>query len=140
MNGQAVSRRPSAEGCSADTKRGGLVLTHAPGTYLMQVLVFTSFNGLAVSDPVWEPHADNTDVIVTRHAPTGLPSAPLAGTNPDDLVAQGSIRRRSSRPVSSILLLRNRRLRLRRLRVVVVRHHRPRPNTGAPRGSGSTTP
>jgi hypothetical protein len=89
MNGQAVSRRPSAEGCSADTERGRLELTHAPGTYVMQVLVFASFNGLAVSDPIWEPHPDNPDVIVTRHSPTGLPSAPLAGTNPDDLTAQG---------------------------------------------------
>lgn len=89
MHGQVVSRRPSAEGCSADTERGRLELTHAPGTYLMHVLVFANFNGLAVSDPVWQPHPDNPDVIVTRHAPTGLPSAPLAGTNPDDLVAQG---------------------------------------------------
>jgi hypothetical protein len=89
MNGQVVSRHPSAEGCSADKERGRLELTHAPGTYLMQVLVFAQFNGLAVSDPVWQPHPDNPDVIVTRHAPTGLPSAPLAGTNPDDLVAQG---------------------------------------------------
>jgi len=88
MNGQVVSQR-SGEGCSADTERGRLELTHAPGTYLMRVLVSASFNGLAVSDPVWQPHPDNPDVIVTRHAPTGLPSAPLAGTNPDDLVAQG---------------------------------------------------
>jgi hypothetical protein len=89
MNGQVVSRHPSAEGCSADKERGRLELTHAPGTYLMQVLVYSNFNGLAVSDPVWQPHPDNPDVIVTRHAPTGLPSAPLAGTNTDDLVAQG---------------------------------------------------
>jgi hypothetical protein len=42
-----------------------------------------------VSDPVWRPHPDNPDVIITRHAPTGVPTAPLAGTNPDDLLAQG---------------------------------------------------
>ena len=89
MNGQVVSRHPSAEGCSADTERGRLELTHAPGTYLMHVLVHASFNGLAASDPVWEPHPDNPDVVVTRHSPTGLPSAPLAGINPDDLTAQG---------------------------------------------------
>jgi hypothetical protein len=89
MNGQVVSQHPSAEGCGADAERGRLELTHAPGTYLMHVLVSASFNGLAVSDPVWQPHPDNPDVIVTRHSPSGVPSAALAGTNPDDLVAQG---------------------------------------------------
>jgi hypothetical protein len=88
MNGQVVTQR-GGEGCSSDSEKGSLELTHAPGTYLMRVLVYTEFNGLAVSDPVWRPHPDNPDVIVTRHAPTGSPTAPLAGTNPDDLVAQG---------------------------------------------------
>jgi hypothetical protein len=89
MNGQVVSEHPAAEGCSADRERGSLELTHAPGTYVMRVMVSSSFNGLAASDPVWRPHPDNPDVIVTRHSPTGIPAAPLEGTNPDDLVAQG---------------------------------------------------
>jgi hypothetical protein len=87
MNGQVVSQR-GGEGCASDSEKGSLDLTHAPGTYLMRVVVGANANGLAVSDPVWRPHPDYADVIITRHAPTGLPTA-LAGINPDDLVAQG---------------------------------------------------
>ena len=89
MNGQVVVEHPRAEGCSFDQERGSLELTHAPGTYLMQVLVFSSFEGLAASDPVWRPHPDNPDVVVTRHAPTGSPGAALAAVSPDQLLAQG---------------------------------------------------
>jgi len=89
MNGQVVVEHPRAEGCSFDQERGSLDVTHAPGTYLMRVLVFSNFNGLAASDPVWRPHPDNPDVVVTRHSPTGVPGAALAGINPDDLAAQG---------------------------------------------------
>lgn len=89
VNGQAANEQPSTEGCSANRQKGRLELTHAPGTYLMHVIVSASYNALAVSDPVWQPHSDNPDVVVTRHAPTGVPNPPLAGTNPDDLLAQG---------------------------------------------------
>lgn len=89
MNGQVVTEHPTSEGCSSDHERGSLEMTHAPGTYLMRVMVYSSFNGLAASDPVWRPHPDNPDVVVTRHAPSGVPSAALAGVNPDDLLAQG---------------------------------------------------
>ena len=89
MNGQVVTEHPGTEGCSLDKERGTLELTHAPGSYVMHVVVYSNFNGLAASDPIWRPHPDNPDVVVTRHSPTGLPSAALAGINPDDLVAQG---------------------------------------------------
>ena len=89
MNGQAVTEHPSSEGCGADQESGSLEMTHAPGTYVMRVLVFSGFNGLAASDPVWRPHPDNPDVIVTRHSPTGVPGAALSGISPDELLAQG---------------------------------------------------
>src|SRR5262245_34312647 len=74
-------RRPAA--------RSRAELTHAPGGYLMRILVFAGGNSFAISDPVWQPHPDNPDVIVTRHAPTGSPSAPLAGISPEDLATRG---------------------------------------------------
>src|SRR5207249_1601275 len=89
VNGHPVSEHPAQEGCSIDIENGRLDLTHAPGTYLMRVLVGSSFYGVAISDPVWRPHPDNPDVVVTRHAPTGSPDRRLIGVTPDDLAARG---------------------------------------------------
>lgn len=88
INGQRVSTRNIAS-CSNITEGGSLELTHAPGTYLMRVVVIAANNATVVGDPVWLPHPDYPDVIITRHAPTGLPGAPLAGITPDDLTARG---------------------------------------------------
>jgi hypothetical protein len=88
INGQRVSTRNIAS-CSNITEGGSLELTHAPGTYLMRVVVIAGNNATVVGDPVWLPHPDNPDVIIRRHAPTGLPGAPLAGITPDDLTARG---------------------------------------------------
>jgi hypothetical protein len=88
IHGQRVSTRIIPE-CSTITEGGSLELTHAPGTYLMQVFAQAGLNATIVGDPVWQPHPDNPDVVVRRHAPTGSPGSPLAGTMPAELAARG---------------------------------------------------
>lgn len=88
MHGQRLSTRIIPD-CGSITESGSLELTHAPGTYLMKVYVQAGNNGVVVGDPVWQPHPDNPDVVIRRHAPTGSPGTPLAGTTPADLEARG---------------------------------------------------
>ena len=88
MHDQLVSNDYQT-GCASITKQGSLDLTHAPGTYLMSVVATAQDRSTVAADPVLRPHPDNPDVIVTRLAPRGSPGAPLAGTTPAELAAQG---------------------------------------------------
>ena len=88
MNG-AILTNEYAYGCTNTAVGGILELTHAPGDYLLQSNATAGNYGLAIGDPVWEPHPDYADVVITRHAPPGLPSAPLGDTTPEELAADG---------------------------------------------------
>ena len=88
MHGVQVSLKGMAK-CSSISEGGSLDLTHAPGTYLVRSYADAGEIGIVVGDPIWQPHPDYPDVVITRHAPTGTPDAPLAGMTPEDLAAWG---------------------------------------------------
>jgi hypothetical protein len=88
MNDLVVSNE-FTEQCTNVGLDGVLELTHAPGRYLARSIASAGNYGLVIGDPVWEPHPDYADVVITRHAPPGVPSAPLGDTTPEELLADG---------------------------------------------------
>ena len=79
----------SIPGCTNAAIGGTIELTHAPGLYLMRTVAVAGNYGFVVGDPVWTPHPDYADVVITRESPPGIPPAPLGDTTPEELAADG---------------------------------------------------
>jgi hypothetical protein len=76
-------------GCTNAGIGGTIELTHAPGRYLMRTNATAVNYGFVIGDPVWQPHPDYPDVVITRDSPPGVPPAPLGDTTPEELAAEG---------------------------------------------------